>query len=63
MDGRGTAVPHFFYFFCCENAAKMHGKRLRRERSKDARKEIAAARTPQECTDNDDFCGNIWMFG
>jgi hypothetical protein len=34
---------------------------LLRERNKDARKEIAAARTPQECTENDDFCGNIWM--
>jgi hypothetical protein len=38
MNGRGTAVPHFFIFFCCENAAKMHGRRLlRRERRRSAR--------------------------
>jgi hypothetical protein len=38
----------------------MHGKRLLRKRSKDARKEIAAARTPQECTDNDGFFVEIF---
>jgi hypothetical protein len=37
----------------------MHGKRLLRERNKDARKEIAA-RTPQECTDNDVFFVEIF---
>ena len=61
MNGRGTAVPHFFYILC-DRTAKMHERRLLRKRSKDARKEIAAARTPQECTENDDFCGNIWRF-
>ena len=37
---------------------------LLRKRSKDARKEIAAARTPQECTDNDVFLWKyleVWM--
>ena len=42
MNGRGTAVPHFFIF-------------LLRERSKDARKEVAV-RTQQRCTERD-CCG------
>jgi hypothetical protein len=40
--------PIFLFFF------------LLRKRSKDARKEVAAARTPQECTDNDVFFVEIF---